>query len=83
MATLVLAAALGFDPYMNEAPLGPEAGCMMHSMAYKFADMHPIAIVLPVPASAPPPEAHFPRPALAFYAYRGPAFTSLTGTRCI
>ena len=34
--TLVLAvAALGDDPYANEAPLGPEAGCMMHSMAYK------------------------------------------------
>ena len=34
---LAFAAALAFDPYENEAPLGPETGCMMHSLAYEYA----------------------------------------------
>eukprot|EP00729_Bicosta_minor_P031053 gene31053-20177_t len=37
MLCVAFAAALAFDPYENEAPLGPETGCMMHSLAYEYA----------------------------------------------
>ena len=53
--TLVLAvAALGNDPFENEAPLGPEAGCMMHSMAYKSV-LRRITRLFSCCSASPPP----------------------------
>eukprot|EP00039_Didymoeca_costata_P023769 m.8181 g.8181 ORF g.8181 m.8181 type:complete len:1067 (-) comp3851_c0_seq2:220-3420(-) len=35
--TGVRRSGFGFDPYMNEAPLGPETGCLMHTLGYEYA----------------------------------------------
>jgi hypothetical protein len=43
----VMVCTQAFDPYVNQAPLGPEMGCLMHELAWEFAQQLPASKLLP------------------------------------
>ena len=43
----MLGCAVAYDPYENEAPLGPETGCAVHRLAYEYATTELLPNLLP------------------------------------